>query len=182
MQRYQNAQTDDIPAMQQVAEWLAAHIPARSDAALIHNDYRYDNMIFDAADLTRVKAILDWEMSTLGDPLLDVGTSLAYWAEPGDPPEMQRYGLSLLPGNLNRQQFVDYYAERSGRDLSDVLFAYVYGLFKLAVIVQQIYRRYRLGFTQDARFAPLIHAVHADSQMALRAIERNRIHNLMPKE
>lgn len=176
--RYENAQTDAVAAMDQVAAWLKTHIPTHSDAALIHNDFRYDNMILDPSDLTHILAILDWEMATLGDPLSDVGTTLGYWAEPGDPETLRQFGLTTLPGNLNRQGFVDRYAETSGRDVSGILFHYVYGVFKNAVIIQQIYYRYRKGHTQDPRFANLIDMVRVYADMAVRALDRGRISGL----
>ena len=179
--RYEKAQTDAIPAMDQVAAWLRAHIPAHSDASLIHNDFKHDNLVLDPDDLTRIVAILDWEMATLGDPLSDLGTTLAYWAEPTDPPALQRFGLSALPGNPTRQEFVDRYAARSGRDLSPILFHFVYGLYKNAVIIQQIYARYKAGFTQDARFASLIDLVHVDVDVAVRAIETNHLSALFSR-
>lgn len=176
--RYANAKTDEIPEMEQAAAWLASHQPASSEAALIHNDYRYDNVVLDPNDLTRLLAILDWEMATLGDPLMDVGTTLAYWAEASDPPALRQFGLTSLPGNLNRQEFVERYAERSGREAGNMLFYFVYGLFKLGVIAQQIYARYRLGVTRDERFAQLIQVVRTCGQTALRALDKNRIHQL----
>jgi aminoglycoside phosphotransferase (APT) family kinase protein len=176
--RYQNAITDDCPDLGPLTSWLADHLPVYSDATLIHNDFRYDNAVLDPADLTRILAILDWEMATIGDPLTDVGVSLAYWAEPEDPEVLRQFGLTSLPGNLDRQQFLQQYAERSGRDVSDFLFYYIYGLFKNAVIVLQIYARYRQGKTQDRRFAGLIHIVRACNQMALRALDQQRISHL----
>lgn len=174
-ERYTNARTDDIAAMEQAAAWLAANVPATHEAALIHNDYKYDNVVLDPHDLGRIVAVLDWEMATLGDPLTDVGTALAYWAEPGDPPPLRTFGITALPGNLNRQQWVEHYAARSGRDVGNILFYYVYGLVKNGVIVQQIYARYRKGATQDPRFANLIELVRVCGDMAVRAIERERI-------
>jgi aminoglycoside phosphotransferase (APT) family kinase protein len=177
-ERYAHARTDDIATMEQAAAWLQANIPPASDAALIHNDYKYDNVVLDPDDLSRILAILDWEMATLGDPLTDVGTTLAYWAEAGDPPPLRQFGLTALPGNLDRQEWVKRYAELSGWDVSNILFYYVYGLFKNGVIVQQIYARYRKGFTQDLRFANLIELVHVCGDMAVRAIARHRISGL----
>jgi len=176
--RYANAKTDEIPEMEQTATWLASHQPASFGSALIHNDYRYDNVVLDPNDLTRIIAILDWEMATIGDPLMDVGTTLAYWAEASDPPALRQFGLTSLPGNLNRQEFIERYAERSGRAVGNMLFYFAYGMFKLGVIAQQIYSRYRLGFTRDERFAQLIHAVRACGQTAMRAVEKNRVHQL----
>jgi aminoglycoside phosphotransferase (APT) family kinase protein len=176
--RYGNARTDDIPAIEQAAAWLAAHLPPESGATLIHNDFKYDNVVLDPQNLSRIIAVLDWEMATLGDPLTDLGTTLAYWMEADDPAPLRHFGLTNLPGNLDRQQWAARYAERSGRDTSNILFYFVYGLFKNAVIVQQIYARYRKGLTQDARFAGLIDMVRAYGEMAARAIERDRIHHL----
>ncbi len=176
--RYENARTDDIPEMAQAAAWLASHQPTSASAALIHNDYRYDNVVLDPNELTRIIAILDWEMATIGDPLMDVGTTLAYWAEANDPPALRQFGLTSLPGNLNRQEFVERYAERSGREAGKMLFYFVAGLFKLGVIAQQIYARYRLGITRDERFAQLIHVVRTCGQTAMRALEKDRIHHL----
>lgn len=174
-QRYQNARTDDIPGMERAVEWLAAYLPARSDAALIHNDFKYDNLILDPADLTRIIAVLDWEMATLGDPLMDLGTTLGYWAEEDDPPGLKSFGLTHLPGNLSRAELVEAYAARTGRDLSNMVFYYVFGLFKVGVIMQQIYARYQKGLTQDRRFAVLIHLIHEIGQKIQKAIDTGKV-------
>ncbi len=175
--RYHNAKTDEIVEIERVAAWLEKHLPAESVPALIHNDYKYDNIVLDPANWSRIVGVLDWEMATIGDPLMDLGTSLGYWVEAGDPEEIQILRLSPtnLPGNPNRQEVVQSYALASGRDIPAVLFYYVYGLFKLAVIVQQIYARYKRGFTRDRRFAGLIHAVRACGWMAEEAIARKLI-------
>ena len=171
--RYHNALTDDIPDMERVAAWLAGHMPPESGAALIHNDYKYDNLVLDPDDPTQIIGVLDWEMATIGDPLMDLGTSLGYWIDPDDPPEMQalNFGVTTLPGNLNRRELAERYARQSGRDLSNISFYYVYALFKIAVIVQQIYARYKAGHSQDERFAGMIFAVHVLSQTAVQATE-----------
>jgi aminoglycoside phosphotransferase (APT) family kinase protein len=117
-------------------------------------------------------------MATIGDPLMDLGTTLGYWIEPDDPPEMRMFGLTALPGNLNREQLVARHAEKSGREISNIIFYYAYGLFKIAVIVQQIYSRYRQGLTQDKRFAALIHIVRACGKMATLAMLKQRITRL----
>jgi aminoglycoside phosphotransferase (APT) family kinase protein len=175
-QRYQNAQTDDVPEMQAAAAWLATHLPGAPGAALIHNDYKYDNLVLAPDDLGRIVAVLDWEMATIGDPLMDLGTTLGYWIDPRDPPEMRAmFGLTTLPGNLNRAQLLERYVEKSGRSVADPVFYYTYGLFKIGVIVQQIYARYQQGHTQDARFAGLNHVVRALGRTAAGAIERGRI-------
>lgn len=179
--RYYNARTDDVPAVERLAAWLVEHAPPDSIvSALIHNDYKYDNVVLAPQDLSEVVAVLDWEMATIGDPLMDFGTALGYWVDPDDPEEWRAYGFGLttLPGSFSRREVVEYYAKRSGRDLSGVLFYYAYGLLKIAVIVQQIYSRYRQGLTKDARFAGLGQLVVACGNLAQRAIEKGRIDHL----
>ena len=175
--RWGKAKTDDLPAMDRVARWLTERMPRTSEAVLIHNDYKYDNVVLDPRDLTRVEAVLDWEMATVGCPLMDLGTTLGYWVEAGDPPALQRSatGPTALPGNLTRRELVDRYAERTGRDVSGVLFHYGFGLFKIAVIVQQIYARYVRGHTRDARFAGLNHLVAVLAEQADRSIDAGRM-------
>jgi aminoglycoside phosphotransferase (APT) family kinase protein len=179
-ERYKNARTDDIPEIERVVAWLTDHRPPEAGASLIHNDYKYDNLVLDPEDLFRIIAVLDWEMATIGDPLMDLGTTLGYWIDPDDPDELRalQFCPTTLPGNLNRLQLVERYAQKSGRDVSCVLFYYVYALFKIAVIAQQIYSRYKRGFTQDERFASLISAVQVLGKTAARAIEKGRIDRL----
>ena len=173
-QRYQNARTEAIAGMEKAMQWLSDHLPPESGAALIHNDFKYDNLIFDPG-LERVVAVLDWEMATLGDPLMDLGTTLAYWAEADDPPGLRSFGLTHLPGNLTRAELVQLYAERTGRDVSGMVFYYAFGLFKVGVIMQQIYARYAKGLTQDARFGRLIHLIGEIGQMLERTLEAERV-------
>jgi aminoglycoside phosphotransferase (APT) family kinase protein len=175
--RYYKSRTDDIFEMDEVSSWLATNRPPESGATLIHNDYKYDNLVLDPVNWSRITGVLDWEMATIGDPLMDLGTALGYWVESGDPAEIQALRLSPtnLLGNPTRAELVEQYALRSDRDVSNILFYFVYGLFKLAVIVQQIYYRYERGYTQDPRFAGLIAAVRACGRMAIQAIEKGRI-------
>jgi aminoglycoside phosphotransferase (APT) family kinase protein len=165
--RWRKAMTDEVPEMDAAAAWLAAHLPAEGAPAVIHNDFKYDNLVLHPADLSRVRAVLDWEMATLGDPLMDLGTTLAYWAEPDDPPELKMFGITHLPGNLDRRGVVDRYAEKTGRSVSGIAFHHACGLFKVGVIAQQIYARYRAGKTRDPRFAGLLHVVRAAGRMAV---------------
>lgn len=178
--RYHNARTDDIPEIQRVADWLAENMPAEVGASMIHNDYKYDNLVLNPEQLSEIVGVLDWEMATVGDPLMDLGTSLGYWVDPDDPPQLQSmaFGLTTLPGNLNRRQLAERYARRSGLDLTNLTFYYVYALFKIAVIVQQIYARYKAGFTHDERFATLIFAVQLLGKVAVQAIDKGRIDKL----
>jgi len=167
-----------VAAIERLAEWLQENQPADSvKAALIHNDYKYDNLVLAPEDLERVVAVLDWEMATIGDPLMDFGTSLGYWVEAQDPEEWQRYGFGLtaLPGSLTRTEMLDHYSRRTGRVIDEPVFYFAYGLLKIAVIVQQIYFRYQKGLTRDPRFARLGGLVKACGELAQRAIERRRI-------
>ena len=159
--RYQDAQTDAVADMDDVARWLAGHVPASGEASLLHNDYKHDNLVLDPGDPSRILAVLDWEMSTPGDPLMDLGTTLAYWVEEGDGDELKAaaFGPTRLPGSDTRRQLAARYAERSGRAVHDLDFYYCFGLFKIAVIVQQIHYRFRQGLTRDPRFAGLGRAV-----------------------
>lgn len=178
--RYQNARTDDVPDVERVAGWLTDNMPVEVGAALIHNDYKYDNLVLDPNDLANIIGVLDWEMATVGDPLMDLGSTLGYWVDPDDMPEMKTisFGLTTLPGNLTRGEIVERYAQRSGYDITNILFYYVYGLFKLIVIVQQIYARYAAGLTKDERFAMFIHVVRLLGAAAMLAIKKGRIYNL----
>jgi aminoglycoside phosphotransferase (APT) family kinase protein len=171
--RYRDAQTNDVPPLEQAAAWLAGNRPGESGAALIHNDYKFDNLVLDPDDLTRIVAVLDWEMATIGDPLMDLGTTLGYWIEPTDPEPLRRFlvGPTTLPGSLTRRGVVEHYGQATGRDVSNLLFYYVFGLFKVAVIAQQIYARFVRGATRDPRFAVLGDVVAALGQQAAQAIE-----------
>jgi aminoglycoside phosphotransferase (APT) family kinase protein len=178
--RYFDAKTDEVPALEQAAAWLPAHLPPESGVALIHNDYKYDNVVLDPADFTRIVAVLDWEMATVGDPLMDLGTSLGYWVDPDDAPEhrMLPFGPTALPGNLTRAEVVARYADKSGRAVTDVLFYYVFALLKIATIAQQIYKRFVEGHTKDPRFGAMIFGVKILGATAAKAIERGRIDRL----
>ena len=175
--RYRDAQTDEVPVVNEVMDWLAKHIPASPPATLVHNDFKFDNLILDPGDLTRVVAVLDWEMATIGDPLMDLGTTLCYWVEAADPPELiaARFGPTTLPGSYTRAELCARYAERSGRDLTHIVFYYCFGLFKTAVVVQQIYYRYKQGLTRDPRFAQLASSMRLLVEQARRALTQNHL-------
>lgn len=175
--RYRAAQTEDVPAMEHIGRWLADSMPQESGAALIHNDYKFDNLLLDADNLARVVAVLDWEMATVGDPLMDLGTTISYWVQADDPPGFQSFafGPTNQPGALARRELVERYAAKTGRDVSHMLYYYCFGLFKVAVIVQQIYVRYVKGFTKDERFARLNEQVAELAAAAVRAAERGEL-------
>lgn len=168
--RYVNAQTDDIAAMNEAAEWMQKNIPTSAKASFIHNDYKYDNLVLNPDNLTEIKAILDWEMATVGDPLMDLGTTLAYWAEANDSDALKPFNLTWMPGHMTRNEMANYYAEKSQTSIDDIVFYYVFGSFKVGVICQQIYHRYKQGYTQDPRFASLIYLIKACGENARRAI------------
>jgi len=175
--RYDGSATDDIPQVEQIAGWLTDNLPADGYPGLIHNDFKFDNVILDPDDITKVVGILDWEMCTTGDSRMDLGTSLCYWIEATDPHplRMAAFGPTALPGMYARREFADRWATRTGYDLGDEVFYYCYGLFKLAVVAQQIYYRYAQGLTQDERFAQMIHAVRVLAEHAVTAAERGSL-------
>ncbi len=168
--RYQTAQTDDVPSMDHLARYLTENLPAENPPTLLHNDFKYDNVVLNGDGLSDIRAVLDWEMCTVGDPLMDVGTALSYWAEAGDGDFLKSFNLTHLPGNLTRQEFASRYAEGSGRDVANLLYYYVFGLFKNSVVMQQIYGRYQKGLTTDPRFAGLLAGVRALSQKGVDAV------------
>jgi aminoglycoside phosphotransferase (APT) family kinase protein len=181
-ERWIRAKTEDVPALDASAAWLAGRLPAASRPALVHNDFKYDNLVLAAGNPTRIVAVLDWEMATLGDPLFDLGTTLGYWIDPDDAPEVRAlpFGATLIPGNLPRSEVAARWAGRKGTSEADLLFAYVFGLFKIAVIAQQIYRRFAEGATTDPRFAAMLEGVGILGRQSARALERGRIGRLVP--
>ncbi len=175
--RYFAAKTDEGPELESAIAWLNDNIPEESGASLVHNDYKFDNIMLDPGDLTQITAVLDWEMVTIGDPLMDLGTTLGYWMsrEVGDELLNMPFNPRVLMENITRQQLVDMYAESQGRAVPDMLFYYVFGTFKIAVIAQQIYARYVKGFTKDERFASFGHFVAALGRIAADALEKGSI-------
>lgn len=175
--QYMHAATMDIPEAQQVMAWMETNQPTTYGHSLIHNDYKYDNIVFKDDSWQEVQAVLDWEMCTLGDPLMDLGTSIAYWTTPsyGDMVSQVFPSPTSLPGNPTRSEIVELYAQKSGRDVPDMVFYYVFGLFKIAVIVQQIYYRYAKGLTMDKRFAQLNYVAKTLCEIAWQGIQRGRI-------
>ena len=172
--RYRDARTDDVPDFETVMDWLSARMPPDyPKPALVHNDYKFDNVILDSADLTRIVGVLDWEMATIGDPLMDLGASLGYWVEPDDSDELKliRTLPTLSPGMLTRRQIVALYEEKTGAIIDNFAWYYCFGLFRLAVIAQQIYYRFFHGQTADKRFAMLGFAVGILERAAVRVIE-----------
>ncbi len=176
--RYRAAHTDDAPDFKEVMAWILEKMPEDTEKpTIIHNDYKFDNVVLDQQDPMRIIGVLDWEMATIGDPLMDLGNSLAYWVQRDDPPEME--AIRVIPTNmegaLTREEIVTRYAEKSGRSTENYDFYYCFGLFRLAVIAQQIYYRYYHGQTKDERFKTLIFAVMVLEQAARRVMERSEL-------
>lgn len=154
--RWRQAATDGSDPCEDVLAWLGAHQPTRDNAScVIHNDFRFDNVVLAPDDPLTIIGVLDWEMATIGDPLMDLGGSLAYWVQADDDPVFQSFRRQPThePGMLTRREVVLYYGERTGLDVSHFGFYEVFGLFRLMVIIQQIYRRYTLGQTTNPQFA-----------------------------
>lgn len=161
-QRMEDSRTDPTPVFDDVTAWLRANRPDDRGAALIHNDYKFDNLVLDASVLGRLVGVLDWEMATVGDPLMDLGTTLGYWVEARDDAALVAgaFGPTMRPGAPSRRELVDRYRARTGFDCAGIEYHYVYALWKLAVVLQQIYYRYAKGFTADGRFAGFVHIVN----------------------
>ena len=153
--RYDEAKTDEIEEVGPLTDWLVNNVPDSPPPTVIHNDYKLNNLVLNPDDLTEVRAVLDWEMTTVGDPLFDLAVSLSYWIEPGDPDDLKAVmpTVTSTPGFMTRRELIDRYAEKSGRDLSEMHWYVVFGYFKLAGILQQIFARWKNGQTSDERFA-----------------------------
>ncbi len=172
-ERYRAARTPDAPDCEAVMAWLVEKRPPESDrVSIIHNDFRFDNVVLHPEDPFRIIGILDWEMATIGDPLMDLGAALSYWVEKGDPPEYHaiRLGPTEIEGALTRQEVLERYLEKTGMLTASMDFFRAFGLFRLAVIAQQIYYRFYHGQTKDQRFQLMIVAVHALEKEARKVI------------
>ncbi len=152
--RWHKAKVDDLPQMDTVHQWLIEHLPVSSAVSLVHNDYKLDNVMLAADDPGKLVAIFDWDMCTLGDPLVDLGALVTYWTEPSDPPYMQMTAMMPVGDSRfpTRADIIQRYAEKSGRDVSHITFYHALGLYRLVVICAQIFIRYKRGQTQDTRF------------------------------
>lgn len=177
IERYVGSKTHELPEVERIASWINRHMPPAATAALIHNDYKYDNTVLNPTNPTEITGVLDWEMCTIGDPLSDVGTALAYWVDPDDSSELQeiRWGPTTSAGSLSRSELVERYARRTGRDTSHMPFYLAFARFKVAVIVQQIYYRYHHGLTRDPRFARMPGVVKALLRASLEAADSDSI-------
>ena len=178
--QYLKAATDDIKEAKLIMNWLNDKQPNQYKHSLIHNDYKYDNVVFSSDSWSKINSILDWEMCTIGDPLMDLGTSIAYWAMASDPKGLKTafdYPTSL-EGNPSRLEVVEMYEKQTGEAVNNLVFYYVYGLFKIAVIVQQIYFRYNKGLTTNEKFKNLNKIAEILCKIGWQSIQKNRIENL----
>ncbi|WP_280770450.1 phosphotransferase family protein [Salipaludibacillus daqingensis] len=177
IKRYERAKTDEIPGVESLKAWMITNIPASQEATVIHYDYKLNNAMF-SDDFSKMIGLFDWEMTTVGDPLADLGAAMSYWLEEDDP-DLLKYALgkppvTVLPGFMTREEFVQAYAEKSGRDVSHFHFYFTFALFKLAVICQQIYARWKKGQTNDERFAKLNYFVQQLIDQAGKETEKAR--------
>ncbi len=177
IRRYHGSRTDEIDSVAPVSEWLQERLEVPTQASLIHYDYKFDNLVLNPDNLDEIVGVLDWEMSTIGHPLMDLGSSLAYWLQADDDSDLHKFRFVpvALPGMLTRDEIVRRYGEVSGRPVTQIDFYYVFGLVKLAVIAQQIYYRFATGKTEDRRFAAMIHAVRILFDRALAVISASKL-------
>ncbi len=160
MERWERAKTREVPLMNRLGAWFADHLPPAAPPALIHNDFFLHNLMIAADDPGRVVAVLDWEMSTIGDPMVDLGIALAYWRDRSDPAELLALNPAenhtLRPGFMTRSELAERYARRSGRDGSGIDFHIAWAYWKTATVVEQLYARYARGDTTDERYATMV--------------------------
>lgn len=171
--RWHAAKTEDVADMESVYMWLKSHQPPTSVPSLVHNDYKLDNIMFDPLDPGKMVAVFDWDMCTLGDPLNDLGALLSYWTESTDPSYFQ--SMAMMPTGMDfmtRRELVERYVLKSGRSINDIHFYHALGLFRVTVIIAQIYLRYHRGQTQDQRFGALGMMIPFMARAALEVAER----------
>ena len=178
--QYNIAKTTEIESANKVIKWLFENKPSLQNTSIIHNDYKYDNVVFKDENWNKINSILDWEMCTIGDPLMDLGTSIAYWTMSNDHPLILN-GLkspTIFEGNPSRSKIVELYCKKTNTEIDDFVFYYVYGLFKIAVIVQQIFFRFKKGLSSDQKFSKLDKYAKVLSDTAWQSIQKMQIENL----
>ncbi|WP_286884236.1 phosphotransferase family protein [Aneurinibacillus sp. UBA3580] len=168
IKRYHHAKTEEMAVVPEIEQWLIKQLPASPAPSIVHNDFKLNNMMISPDNPREAVAVFDWEMCTIGDPLTDVGCSLAYWTEPGEG-ETGLTSVTVNPGFIKRREFVQLYAEKSGRDLSNIDYYLTFAFYKIGVVLQQIYYRWKKGEAKDDRFAKLGEGIHNLMHQALRA-------------
>lgn len=175
IRRYERAETDIVQGVEQLKQWMLKNVSESETPAIIHYDYKLNNAMFNA-EMTEMVGLFDWEMTTVGDPLADLGVAMSYWIQPDDS-DLLKKGMgkppvTVTPGFMTRDEFMEDYARKSGRDLANMNFYQTFAYFKLAVICQQIYYRWKKGQTKDPRFAHLDAFVSSLIQYALYTAEK----------
>lgn len=171
IKRYQNAKTDEIEVCGKIEKWLLENVPESPPPTIIHNDFKLNNMMLSPHDPGQAVAVFDWEMCTIGDPLSDLAITLAYWTEPGEA-ETGLTSITRLPGFINRRQFIELYAQKSGRDLSHIDYYLTFAFYKNAAVLQQIYYRWKQGQSQDERFGKLGEGVYNLMQQSYGSLKK----------
>lgn len=173
MKRFERSKTDNVITPTSLERWLIEKLPETKETRLVHNDFKLNNLVFDAEDPRIVNGVLDWELSTVGDPMTDVGAAVSYWIQPSDP-DLGITAVTNQKGFYNRREFVEAYARASGRDMSHITYYVTFGFYKLAAILQQIYYRYERGALQDERFKYLYQSINNLLEMAV-LTKKNRV-------
>ena len=157
IKRYEQFQTDDLVIFERLANWLVNHIPVSTEATIIHNDYKINNMLL-SHDLSQVVAVLDWEMATIADPLFDLGCALSYWVQEDDPDTLKNSlpSVTATPGFISRREFIHLYSLKTGKDIPSLQFYLTFNYFKLAIVFQQFYYRWKIGQVEDDRYGEFI--------------------------
>lgn len=173
-QRYSKAKTWNVPSGKKIMQWLEDNKPQQEMLCVTHNDFRFDNLVLNAEDPTEILAVLDWELATIGDPLVEIGNLLAYWVQADDDKvaKATRRQPTHLKGMLSREEVIDYYCEKMGLGKIDMTFYQVFGLFRLSVIAQQIYYRYYHKQTRNPAFKNfwfVVHYLHRRCRKLMRA-------------
>jgi aminoglycoside phosphotransferase (APT) family kinase protein len=171
IQRYEHSKTHEIPEVVSIEKWLVKNIPISGKPTIVHNDFKLNNLMLSSTDLNKVVGVFDWEMCTIGDPLTDLGSALAYWSEEGDK-DTGLTSVTHVPGFISRREFLERYTKLSNRDVSSIDFYLTFAFYKIGVILQQLYYRWEKGLVKDDRFSKLIDGIFNLMSMAERA--RNR--------
>ncbi|MGG1674177.1 phosphotransferase family protein [Neobacillus sp. NRS-1170] len=154
IKRYSLVKTDEMAGVAELEAWLIKQRPETVDSTIVHNDFKLNNLVLDPHDPGVIKGVLDWEMATIGDPMSDFGALLTYWGEASDPD----MGISVVtnqPGFFSRREMAERYAQVSGRDITDIQYYVAFSFYKLAIILQQLYYRWKKGETDDVRFSKM---------------------------